>query len=149
MLNCVRACSAGAIKTNCVFVFYACLKKLVCIDSLSAIRHERELSLVLSCQFLFVWFGCALRKPYIRSLNWYGFKTHDFSLIDMIIKIKLKFWQDIWVTSCKDSLILERRVRGAAAHLHLKIHARKQCFCFHSKYAISKYATLDYKTSHK
>ncbi len=35
---------------------------------------------------------CALRKPYIRSLNLNGFKTHDFSVIDMIIKTKQMFF---------------------------------------------------------
>ncbi len=41
-------------------------------DSLSAIRHERELSLVLTCRVT------AAQKLYIRSLNRYGLKNALF-----------------------------------------------------------------------
>ncbi len=34
---------------------------------------------------LMLWM-CELRKPYIKTVNWYDFKMHDFSAIDMLIK---------------------------------------------------------------
>ncbi len=37
---------------------------------------------------------CVLRKPCIRRLNWYGFKTHDFSAIN-IIKTKQMFFSRV------------------------------------------------------
>ncbi len=47
----------------------------------------------MSCDrfFLRVFQMCALWKPYIRSLNWNGFKTQDLCVIEMIIKTKQMF----------------------------------------------------------
>ncbi len=38
---------------------------------------------------------CAQKTIYIRNLNWYGFKTHDFSVIGMIIKNKHVFFSRV------------------------------------------------------
>jgi len=70
---------------------------------------------------------CVLRKPCIRSLYWYDFKTHYFSAIDMIIKTKQMFFlAEIWDTSCKGTVLFWKREWGTVAHLHLKRHAQKQ-----------------------
>ncbi len=73
---------------------------------------------------------CALRKPYIRSLNWYGFKTHYYSAIDMIIKTKQMVFGR--VPELRDVKVQSYSGKGGgggggAAHLHLKRHAPKQC----------------------
>ncbi len=71
---------------------------------------------------------CLLSEiPYIRSLNWNGFKTQDLCVIEMIIKTKQMFFDRvIWSKRCKGTALFWKRGRGAAAHLHLKIHVRKQ-----------------------
>ncbi len=61
---------------------------------------------------------CALRKPYIRNFNEYGFKTHDFNVIDIE--------QSIWDTSFKDTALFWISGRGTVVHLHLKRHEWKQ-----------------------
>ncbi len=82
----------------CVFNINLCV-----FDSLSTIRHERELSLVLTYPSE-SYFVCAQKTVFQKSrLTW--FKTHDFS------------------ASCKGP-ILEKGA-GAAAHLYLKRHAQK------------------------
>ncbi len=70
---------------------------------------------------------CVLRKWYIKRLKLVWFKMYDFRAIYMIIKTKqMFFWQSIWGTSCKGTAVFWKTGRGAAAHLHLKKHARKQ-----------------------
>ncbi len=65
---------------------------LCVFDSLSAIRHERELSLVLTCCVTAAFCAlasdvCAQKTVYQKfKLTW--FETHDFSAKDMIIKTK-------------------------------------------------------------
>ncbi len=74
----------------CVFDITLCI-----FDSLCTIRHERELSTRMPCDssFLCIRFGCVLsEKKYIRILNWYGFKMHDFNAINMIIKTGQMFF---------------------------------------------------------
>ncbi len=52
---------------------------------------------------------------------------HDFSAIDMLIKTKLMFFLAKYLRKelLRHSPVLEKG-REAAAHLHLKRHARKQ-----------------------
>ncbi len=69
---------------------------------------------------------CTQKTIYIRTLN-YGFKTHDFNAIDVIIKIKQMFFlAEIWDTICNGTALFWKRGLGVAAHLHLKRRAQKQ-----------------------
>ncbi len=76
---------------SCVFKI-----NLSVFDSLSAIKQERELSLVLVCRGTSAFCAhasdvCTLKTVYKKfKLIW--FKTHDFSVIDMIIKTKKMFF---------------------------------------------------------
>ncbi len=71
------------------------------------------------------------QKTVFQKFKLIWFKTHDFSVINMIIRTKTDVFSRYelkWRSS-----ILERG-RGATAHLDLKKQARKsECFCFHSK----------------
>ncbi len=100
---------------------------LCVFDSLSAIRHERELSLVLTCHVTDAFYVrssdvCAQKIIY-QKLKLIWFKTHDFSMI---------WWSKPNRCSKPNSPILE-------SHLHLKRHYKTVCFCFNSKYAFSKW----------
>ncbi len=65
---------------------------------------------------------CALRKPYIRRLNWYGFKKHDFRDRHDNQNQTDVCCQSVWDTSCQSTAVFWKRGQGAEAHLHLKIH---------------------------
>ncbi len=106
---------------SCVFNINLCV-----FDSLSTIRHER-VSLVLTCcvTATFCATDVCAQKTVCQKFKLIWFKTHDFSVIYMIIKTKQMFLAEY--LSCKGTALFWKRGRGAAAHLYLKRHARKQC----------------------
>ncbi len=59
--------------------------KLVCIDSLRAIRHEKELCLILTCQVTGAFCACdsdvCIQKTVYQKFKLIWFKMHDFSAI--------------------------------------------------------------------
>ncbi len=69
-------------------------------DSLSAIRHERELSLVLMCCETDAFCACTsdpcAQKTLYQKFKLIWFKMHDFSMIDMIIKTKHMFFSRVY-----------------------------------------------------
>ncbi len=58
-------------------------------DSLNAIRHERELSLLPTCRVI-----AAENLIYSMKFKLIWFKIHDFSAIDIIIKTKQVFFAE-------------------------------------------------------
>ncbi len=59
-------------------------------------------------------------------LNGYGFKTHDFSTINMIIKTKQMFFNRVSEIQAVKAALFWKRDGVAAAYLHLNKDARKQ-----------------------
>ncbi len=115
LLSCYR-CSRWPVR-HCFCVF----------ENVSAIKHEREISLVLMCCVTDAFCACTTdacaQKTLYQKFQLIWFKMHDFSAIDMLIKTKHIYFSRVY----KEQSVKAQPCSGrAAAHLHLKRQAWKQ-----------------------